>query len=181
MITTLLRARTSSIVLICAYLTAIVAANLALASQIFGPATLYINSFLFIGFDLICRDLLHDRWSGRTGLGGYRMVALILAGGVITSLLNQQASKIALASVLAFVCTGTADTLVYAIGCAIGQARFNRITISNIFGAILDSLIFPFVAYHTVDPQVTTAMIIAKVSGGIFWCVVMLPYVRHYR
>ena len=62
--------------LIGAYLAAIVAANLSVAT--FGPAVSVANAFVFIALDLSSRDRLHEAWTGR-GLA-WRMAALIASG-----------------------------------------------------------------------------------------------------
>ena len=91
------------------YLVAIVAANLSVAY--FGPSATIVNAFLFIGLDLTARDKLHDQWhNDRLWL---RMGALVLAGSVITVVLNMGALRIAVASTLAFAGAALVDSLVY--------------------------------------------------------------------
>ena len=66
------------------YLAAIVAANVTVA--LWGPAVSVLNAFLFIGLDLSCRDVLHERWAAgsRASLWG-KMALLIGAGGLLSA------------------------------------------------------------------------------------------------
>jgi hypothetical protein len=71
------------------YLAAIVVANLSVAAL--GPQAVIVNAFLLIGLDLTLRDKLHDRWNNDQL--ALRMGALILAGGVISYVLNRDAGQ----------------------------------------------------------------------------------------
>ena len=94
--------------LILLYLAAIATANLLVSR--FGPPVAVLNAFLFIGLDLSTRDRLHEQWQGRKLWP--RMLALIAAGGLLSLLLGGT-GQVALASGLAFVLAGAADTAVY--------------------------------------------------------------------
>ena len=90
---------------------AIVLANLSVAK--FGPSATIINAFIFIGLDLTCRDSLHEAWHGK-GLW-WKMLLLILTGGVVSALFNIGALRIAIASVVAFLLAGFFDTVIYTV------------------------------------------------------------------
>src|SRR5688572_4488878 len=83
------------------YAAAMVCANLSVAA--FGPAISPINAFVLIGLDLTMRDWLHVR------LKWWQMMALIVATGVLTYLLNPTAGKVAVASSCAFTVAALAD------------------------------------------------------------------------
>lgn len=153
------------------YLGAIVAANL-LVTQ-FGPAVAVVNAFLFIGLDLTARDKLHDAWHGR-GLV-WKMAALIVAGSVLSYLLNRNAGQIAVASLVAFACAGAADALVYHV---LGsKAHMIRINGSNMVSAAVDSVIFPALAFgFPLMFGVMLGQFAAKVGGGFVWSLVLRKF-----
>ena len=146
-----------------AYLLAMVAANLSVAT--FGPWVSPINSFLFIGLDLSLRDRLHDSWQGR-GLWP-RMGALITAAGVLSYALNPAAGRIAVASVIAFVCAAIIDSAVYHLLRA--RPYLERSNGSNVAGAAVDSLLFPTIAFGGFFPGIVALQFAAKVVGGAVW------------
>lgn len=145
------------------YIAALVVANLSVAR--FGPAVAPINAFLLIGLDLSLRDRLHERWQGR-GLWP-RMLALILAAGAISWVLNPASGKIALASVTAFVAAGLMDAFVF------DRLRHKswmlRANGSNAAGAAVDSLVFPTIAFGGLMPGIVALQFVAKLAGGALW------------
>lgn len=159
-------------VLVAAYLGAIVAANLLVAT--FGPSVVVLNAFLFIGLDLTSRDRLHDAWRDRWLVG--RMALLIGAGGAISYALNAGAGPIAVASTAAFAVSATLDGLTYAL---LGdRARLLRVNGSNVVGAAADSLIFPALAFGAWLPVIVLGQFVAKVAGGFVWSLILAVPVR---
>ncbi|GAB4440301.1 MAG: hypothetical protein OHK0015_36130 [Chloroflexi bacterium OHK40] len=158
--------------LVVAYLLALVAANLLAAR--FGPGVTVLNAFLFIGLDLSTRDQLHARWQGRRLWP--RMLLLIGSGGLLAFLLGGS-GHIAIASSLAFIAAGSADALVYH---ALGRhARLVRINGSNLAGAIVDSLLFPLLAFGwPLSWAIVLGHILAKVVGGALWAHVLTSHRR---
>lgn len=147
--------------MIALYLAAVVAANLSAA--IWGPSVTVLNAFLFIGFDLTARDRLHERWNGNP----YRMGALIVAGSAISWVINQNAGRIGLASAVAFGAAGVVDWAVYQ---ALKQRhRLVRMNGSNVPSALVDSLVFPTLAFGSFLPLVVLGQWAAKVFGGAVW------------
>jgi hypothetical protein len=150
------------------YLTAIVLANLT--TSWWGPDWSIVNAFLFIGLDLTARDGLHDSWHRRHLAP--KMAALIAAGSLLSWLLNADASKIALASFFAFAAAGVVDAVVYHYNRH--RPREERINRSNIPAAIVDSTIFPLVAFGF--PFLWTIAIgqaTAKIVGGAMWAKIL--------
>jgi len=155
--------------LIGAYLGAIVLANLSVA--VFGIWSTPVNAFLLVSFNLLGRDLLHDLWEkyGRFGLW-IRMLCLISTGGLISWLLNADAGRIAIASVVAFCASELADFLVYTFLKDKGKGRFVRANGSNTVSAVVDSLTFITIAFGW--PPVLLAclgQVLAKICGGAVW------------
>ena len=158
------------------YLAAIVAANLSVAT--FGPSVTVLNAFLLIGFDFSCRDYLQGRWEGRQLW--LRMVVLIAAVGLLSYVVNVNAGPIAIASTVSFVLASGSDALVFAaIGKRVG--RFIRWNGTNVVGAVIDSIIFPTLAFGSFLPAITAGQIIAKIAGGLVWSVVIISVVSVRR
>lgn len=153
--------------LVMVYLLAIVAANLLAAR--FGPGVTVLNAFCFISLDLSTRDQLHARWQGRRLW--LRMLLLIASGGLLAFLLGGS-GPIALASCLAFIAAGSADALVY--HALSNHAQLVRINGSNLAGAMVDSLLFPLLAFGwPLSGIIVLGHILAKVAGGALWAHVL--------
>lgn len=152
------------------YLVAIVLANLTVAQ--FGPSVAIINAFLFIGLDLTARDKLHDTWHGDKLL--QKMTLLIAAGSLLSWWLNKDAGQIAIASFVAFASAALVDTLVYHL--LRGKTRWIRINGSNVPSALVDSIIFPTLAFGGLLPWITLGQFVAKVGGGFVWSLVIRQF-----
>jgi hypothetical protein len=148
------------------YLVAIVLANLTVAA--FGPRMVIVNAFLFIGLDLTARDRLHDAWKENRLLP--RMTALIAAGSILSWLLNRNAAQIALASFVAFAAAAVVDTIIYQL---LGKyPRWLRINGSNVPSALVDSIIFPTLAFGAFLWPIVLGQFLAKTVGGFVWSLV---------
>ena len=145
------------------YLLAIVVANLSVAH--FGASAVIINAFLLIGLDLSLRDRLHDRWKGSVVL---KMGALIAVGGLITLLLG--AGRVGIASTIAFMLAASSDAVVYGLA---NGSKFVRSNKSNVAGAVVDSIVFPTLAFGAFMPLIILGQIAAKVLGGFVWSLVL--------
>lgn len=156
------------------YVAAIVAANLLVAC--FGPWWSIANSFVLIGLDLSLRDFLHERWSGK--FLWPRMIFLIATAGAVSFLLNPAAGSIAVASVVAFCVAGLADAMVFHR--MSGHGYLGRSNASNAAGAVVDSLIFTWVAFGAVLPGVAAMQVSAKILGGAIWSLIIWR-ARHGR
>lgn len=140
------------------YAAAMTAANLLIS--VFGPWISPINSFFLIGLDLALRDFLH------TKLKAYQMGALIVFSGSITYVLNPAAGMIAVASAVAFTSAAIVDWAAFA---KITGSWIKRANVSNIFGAAVDSIVFPTVAFGVLMPHIVAMQFAAKISGGFIW------------
>ena len=150
--------------MIALYLTAVIAANLLAAA--YGPNVTIVNAFLFIGLDLTSRDTLHERWHGR-GLWP-KMFALIATGSALSWILNRDAGRIAIASLIAFAAAGLVDLVVYQWARS-RVRRIHAVNNSNILSALTDSLVFPTLAFGSFLPWITLGQWAAKVGGGLVW------------
>lgn len=145
------------------YLAAIVLANLTVAAL--GPKMVILNAFIFIGLDLTARDKLHEEWKGHHLAA--KMAALILAGSVISWAINTDAGRIATASAAAFMATAATDAVVFHR--LQNQPRWLRVNGSNIPSALVDSIVFPAIAFGAILPAIVIGQFVAKVAGGAVW------------
>jgi len=161
--------------LVCIYLAAIITANLTIIW--FGPAVSIINAFLFIGLDLTLRDQLHDEWEGK--YLWIKMFLLICSGSAITILLNWNALPIAIASATAFLASGVIDALIYMK--LIDKKFIVRANGSNIGGALVDSIVFPILAFGWPPMWfIILGQFIAKVFGGFIWSFILMKLYNQY-
>ena len=144
------------------YAAAMTLANLSVAA--FGPAISPLTAFVLIGLDLALRDWLHIR------LKAWQMLALIVAAGALTYLLNPAAGKIAVASSAAFTAAALVDWATFA---RLRGSWLFRANGSNVAGAAVDSLIFPTLAFGALMPHIVALQFLAKVAGGAVWAWVL--------
>ncbi|MGE5498416.1 MAG: VUT family protein [Syntrophothermus sp.] len=149
------------------YLFAIVLANLSVLW--FGPASTIINAFFLIGLDLTLRDKLHDKWMDNNLW--LKMFLLIIAGSAITFLVAPKAGHIAAASVISFACAALADAIVYSL---LHKKNFMiRSNGSNLGGSLVDSVLFPTIAFGSLMPWIIFGQFTAKVTGGFLWSLIL--------
>lgn len=153
--------------LIIAYLLAAVASNLLI--YWFGIQWAPAVAFIMVGFDLVSRDLLHDRWHGRRL--ALKMTCLIGMGSLLTIAVNSDATGVAIASVLSYILMGTSDAYVY--GLLRHRSRGVRINGSNMISALIDSVSFIWIV--TGSPLMPPILIqyAAKLSGGLLWSILL--------
>lgn len=157
-----MRRRGTEVLCIGLYLAAAIAANFSV--MFFGPISTPFNAFVLIALDLVTRDMLHERWHRHLWRN---MFLLILAGSVITYLLNAGAVRIAVASTVAFLATGVADTVMYHL--LRRFPRLKRVVGSNVVSALVDSILFPTIAFGGIIWWATLGQWAAKVLGGYLW------------
>lgn len=149
------------------YLVAIVLANLSVAH--FGVTFVYINAFLFIGLDLTARDKLHDAWNKKNLFP--KMTVLILSGSLLSYLLNRNAGTIAMASFAAFGLAGIVDSIFYHL--LRNKNKQIQINGSNVPSALVDSIVFPTIAFGSFLPAVVLGQFVAKTIGGFVWSIIL--------
>jgi len=153
-------------ILVAGYLFAIVLANLAVTE--YGPRISVYTAFAFIGLDLTCRDRLHDAWAGHVLRN---MAALILAGSLISYVLNRDTARIALASCIAFGAAAAVDAVTYHL--LRRREWYERANGSNLAGSATDSALFLPLAFGTFPWAIMFAQFCAKVAGGVVWAFVL--------
>ena len=148
-----------------AYLLSMVLANITVT--VLGPWFSPVNAFVLIGFDLVARDWLHLR------LRPLQLLALVLSGSAITVVVSPGASQVAIASGCAFMLAAFADWAVFSV--LKDRPWIARANGSNAAGALVDSIIFPTIAFGALMPAVIALQFLAKVSGGAVWSFLLRP------
>lgn len=141
------------------YVAVLVAANLALAKL--GPQWSPVIAFLLIGLDLSLRDRIHDK------RGGVDAIIAVLLAAVISLLIDGSATRIAVASFIAFAAAGLTDTVAYEL--LRRRPALVKMNGSNVAGALVDSALFPTIAFGALMPEIIAAQFVAKVAGGAMW------------
>jgi uncharacterized PurR-regulated membrane protein YhhQ (DUF165 family) len=144
------------------WLAAITAANLISAH--FGPEASIYNAFALIGLTLVIRDRLHDMWQTHRVP---KMAALILTGSLLAYLVTPSAGQIGIASAVAFFAAESVDGIVYQL--VHRWPWLERSNVSNFFGAAVDSLIFPTIAFGGLLWGITVGQFTAKVAGALLF------------
>lgn len=160
--------------IILGYTAGITLANLTIVW--FGKWATPVNAFVLIAFTFIARDALHELWAGKNRV--LRMLVLILGAGAVSYLINPDAGRIAIASALAFMLSEFVDWSAYlALDKRPWLVRSNG---SNIFGAIADSIAFPWIAFGATDSLavIMGAQLFAKLAGGAIWSVIFKHTIR---
>lgn len=154
-------------VTIALYLAAAVVANLSIAH--FGPDAQYINAFLFIGFSIVARDLLHDVFEEHRLA---KMAGLIAAATVLTYSINPAGGKFALAGAAAFAAMESVDAIVYQLAARLPWLM--RTNLSNVPAALVDSIVFPTLAFGGFSLSMTTGQMSAKIAGGLVFSLALM-------
>ncbi len=162
-----LRQNGNEVMYVLLYLASIVLANFVIFW--FGAKWIIINSFVLIGLDLSLRDKLHERWHHHKLW--LKMFLLIFTGSLVTYFLNRSALQIAAASVVAFGCAALTDTVIYSF--LFKQKFLIKANGSNLGGALVDSMLFPTIAFGMFMPMIVLGQFLAKVLGGFFWSVLL--------
>lgn len=118
------------------------------------------SGVLMIGLALVLRDAIHE-------IGGWRTSALAILVGCLLSLLFSD-PKLAIASAVAFGLAEIADQLVYTPLRERGRSR--AVIWSGLAGAALDSVLFVYLAFGSIEfsAGTTLAKVYASVAVAIF-------------
>lgn len=144
--------------LIATYASAIIAANLIVAY--FGAIASIYNSFFLIGLDLALRNYLSFK------LDKKQMAMMIVGTGLVSYVINPASGMIAIASCVAFVLASLTDWFVF--NTSTGN-WLKRNFFGNSAGALIDSVVFPTIAFGALMPTIVVAQFAAKVAGGALW------------
>lgn len=157
--------------LVVVFLAAIVAANLITTH--YGPSASIYNAFFLIGLDLVTRDRLADFWGTTRWV---KMGLLILVGSALSYAVNRDAATIAEASAIAFAAAEAVEATIYFV--VRRRQWVERANIAATFGAAVDSLIFPTIAFGGVMWGITFGQFTAKLAGAFLWSLLILKLTR---
>jgi hypothetical protein len=155
-------------ILVTVYLAAIVAANWIVS--VWGPAASILTAFVLIGLIVTTRDRLHDAWGGHLKRN---MGLLILGGSGISLLLGGGVTRIALASGAAFLVSESVDAALYHF--LRKRGWYERVNGSNAASSLVDSVLFPWLAFGGLMPLITLGQWGAKTFGGAIWSWMLRP------
>jgi len=127
-------------------------------------ATPLLVGMIFIGFDLTCRDYIHETWRGENLWP--KMLGLIGIGSILTAVVNINALWIAIASFVGFLSAGIVDTFVY--GKLIDWDWKVKVNGSNVLGSASDSFFFISIAFGFM-PLLIFLQFAVKAFGGFAW------------
>ena len=126
----------------------------------FGPSITPINAFFLIGLDLALRNYLSFK------ITQWQMALMIVGTGLLSYFVNPAAGMIAVASGVAFTIAALAD---WATFNTVSGKWMKRNLAGNSVGALVDSLVFPTIAFGSLMPAIVLAQFVAKVAGGSAW------------
>jgi uncharacterized PurR-regulated membrane protein YhhQ (DUF165 family) len=165
------------------FIMAVLVANLLVNR--FGQVALPFTAFVLIPFDLVTRDVLHERWAAESRAVVYLYFLLLICGaGLGTLLVHSGAAWVVAGSIAGFSGATAANTVCYDLILTYRPevSRFWRMTISNVFGAVADSILFPVVAFESVDAFLAVSQASAKSFGGVVWAMAYIALLRYtYR
>jgi len=156
--------------MIALYLLAILIANLSVFA--FGQAALVVTAFVLVPFDLSTRDLLHEKWSGKKLF--LKMFVLILSGSVLSFFVSFGSWKISLASCCSFLLASFLDFLVYESFRRRGFSKKIGMNTSNAVSAVVDSWMFPLIAFGGGSLYLSATQAGLKFVGGAVWTSILL-------
>ena len=152
------------------YIAALVAANLLVAWL--GIWFSLVNAFVLIGLDLSLRDKLHDLWEGDKL--PIKMGGLIATASIVSYAINPATGMIAFASLAAFCLSMVADTVAYQY--LKNKDWMVRVNGSNTAGALVDSVVFPTIAFGGLMLEIVALQFIAKLGGGYIWSKILVKF-----
>jgi hypothetical protein len=100
------------------------------------------------------------------------MGAVIVAGGVLSYLINRNIASIALGSSIAFAGAMLADGLVYES--LFHRRKILKMNASNIVSAAVDTVLFIWIAFGVFLWKIMILQYLAKVLGGLAWSYVLV-------
>lgn len=166
-------------VLICVslYLLAVVLANGLVT--LFGQSALPFTAFVLIPFDLLARDVLHEKW--KKDQLWFRMTLLILSGSLMSYVTSIASARVSLASAISFLLCGFSNAVIYHLLDSLKFNRMIRMNGSNAVAAVVDSIVFPCIAFSSVIMYLSFAQAVSKFIGGLVWTLLFLSLIKWRR
>ena len=137
----------------------------------YGPAALPYTALFLIGLDLTTRDFLHEYLTDRAVRPLLFMMLIITAGGMVNLATATGGRQIVVASTAAFLLGGYVDMLVY--HWLSSQTVAVRVLGSNLASALVDSTVFPLLAFSMLSMPLLAQQTALKVIGGAVWLLIL--------
>ena len=152
-----------AILRICLYLSAFVLGNFIVLW--YGKPGLLITALLLIPFDFVLRCLFHEKWTGGELI--FKLGGLVIVASCLTYWINADSQAIALGSALGFLAAQLTAGVFYQT--FINKSYFLKVNGSDALAMIIDSIVFQWIAFGSLDPMITVAQCSLKMAGGLFW------------
>lgn len=137
-------------------------------SGAFGPLASVIDSLPGIGLVIAIRNRLQDYWYPNRM---FLMLPVIFLGGIGSVAVNLVHPLVAAASFSAFLAANLVAAFLYR-----SDSRL-RLVLGIVSFAVVDSFIFPAVAFDHFTWWVVVGQIVAKIIGALAWTWVFLKHV----
>lgn len=131
----------------------------------YGSKGLIFTAIFLIPFDFVLRCLFHETWKGKELI--LKLGTLVLTASVITFIINKDALNIALASSFGFIFAQIFAGIFYQY--FIKSSYLIKVNGSDAIGILVDSLVFQFIAFSVILPEITISQFLLKLTGGLFW------------
>lgn len=95
--------------------------------------------------------------------------------GAITFIINKDAYDIAIASSISFTLASLCDWCIFSIELGDWEQRSIR---SNMYAALVDSILFPTILFGGFIIGVTFLQVIMKILGGFFWLWILKRFLK---
>lgn len=149
------------------FLLSVITANiiLSLLTPSVGLWASVVTAFLFIGINISIRDKIHEDWYKHNLR--LKMSILIIVGSVLTYIINPSSKSVAMASGVSFLVSGIVDFIIYQL--LYHTDKSIKVNVSNIGSSIVDSILFPTLAFGNFNVLVILGQFLVKVFGGYVW------------
>jgi len=159
-------------VLLVLYFAAMVVGNLAVYH--FGPQAAPFTGFLLVGFGNVVERMLQDIWTDEKQMTR-RMIALFLAGSILSAVLVPASFRVSLGSVIGFFLSGLVGAAFYARAPIKDKRR--RHDLANIIESVLDTLLFLGISFGLGDWSIwfiVYVQIMVKIAGSSVWTTLLV-------
>lgn len=131
----------------------------------YGASGLIFTALFLVPFDFVMRCVFHETMKGIKLF--IFLTLLISSASLITYLINENSTNIAIGSAIGFAFAQLLSGVFYQI--CIKKSFFVKVNGSDLIGIITDSIIFQLIAFSSINMSVTISQILLKLIGGLFW------------
>ena len=131
----------------------------------YGASGLIFTALFLVPFDFVMRCVFHETMKGIKLF--IFLTLLISSASLITYLINENSTNIAIGSAIGFASAQLLSGVFYQI--FIKRSFFVKVNGSDLIGIITDSIIFQLIAFSSINMSVTISQILMKLIGGLFW------------